>query len=199
MKITGRKPVQKPWDTSYRHSFYTSFSEDPDLHVLMFISGNGMNAVIREALRDYMVKHASPATDRDFQRRVFLLASERTAAGRPPTGSEVLGELHQVGTTALPSTPPPTRQAATAPPPLPPAQVHVQPPAAVMPQESHPSPLITVAPFLDAPQNTPTQKRPVILDFGPEPEMGTEIAHSEAHVAQPKLSQRERWLARHKV
>ena len=92
-KLIGRKAAPKTWDTGYRHSFYTSYGEAPDLHTLMFISGANMNAVIREALRDYMVKHNSPALDPEFRRKLYLIASEKTAAGHAPIASEVLVEM----------------------------------------------------------------------------------------------------------
>lgn len=205
MNPNGRKPEVKTWETRFRHSFYTNYLQDPDLHVLLFLSDSRISDIMREALRDYMVKHGHQAADPVFQRQVFLAASLHVSRGHRPVASEVLAEL---GDQILDGeqTPParsqhPRENAAKAPSPLP-AQVI----SAVVPN---------VAPQVEAPEPTPTlpavqvktpqvqrtvspvvqpiKKAPIVLDFGgPDLEM-------DAPIAEPaKESQRDKWLARHK-
>jgi len=203
-KLIGRKAAPKTWDTGYRHSFYTSYGEAPDLHTLMFISGANMNAVIREALRDYMVKHNSPALDPEFRRKLYLIASEKTAAGHAPIASEVLVEMGL----ELPSQAhaEPSTKARTAAPTLP-ARVEVlqQPSApATQPVAQHPaypSPTPTPAPAPTpspvvhaAPPAQPTKPR--AIDFGPA-ENEINMGQEETTNAQTKLTAKQRWLARH--
>lgn len=216
-KLIGRKAAPKTWDTGYRHSFYTSYGEAPDLHTLMFISGANMNAVIREALRDYMVKHNSPALDPEFRRKLYLIASEKTAAGHAPIASEVLVEMglelpHQAH--AEPSAK--ARTAAAAKAPTLPARVevlqqhatpatqpvaqpveHPTPTPAQAPAVLAPAPAPAPAPVVEAP--APSQAitpRAIAIDFGPaEPEINMDAG--ETANGQPKLTAKQRWLARH--
>ena len=205
-KLIGRKAAPKTWDTGYRHSFYTSYGEAPDLHTLMFISGANMNAVIREALRDYMVKHNSPALDPEFRRKLYLIASEMTAAGHAPIASEVLVEMglelpHQAH--AEPSAK--ARTAAPAKAPTLPARVevlqqHATPatqPVAQPVEHPAPTPAPAPAPVVKAP--APSQAitpRAIAIDFGPaEPEINMDAG--ETANGQPKLTAKQRWLARH--
>lgn len=207
-KLIGRKAAPKTWDTGYRNSFYTSYGEAPDLHTLMFISGANMNAVIREALRDYMVKHNSPALDPEFRRKLYLIASEKTAAGHAPIASEVLVEMglelpHQAH--AEPSAK--ARTAAPAKAPTLPARVEVlqqhatpatQPVAQPVEHPAPtPAPAPAPAPVVEAP--APSQAitpRAIAIDFGPaEPEINMDAG--ETANGQPKLTAKQRWLARH--
>ena len=205
-KLIGRKAAPKTWDTGYRNSFYTSYGEAPDLHTLMFISGANMNAVIREALRDYMVKHNSPALDPEFRRKLYLIASEKTAAGHAPIASEVLVEMglelpHQAH--AEPSAK--ARTAAPAKAPTLPARVevlqqHATPatqPVAQPVEHPAPTPAPAPAPVVEAP--APSQAitpRAIAIDFGPaEPEINMDAG--ETANGQPKLTEKQRWLARH--
>lgn len=212
-KLIGRKAAPKTWNTCYRHSFYTSYGEAPDLHTLMFISGANMNAVIRDALRDYMVKHNSPALDPEFRRKLYLSASEQTAAGHVPIASEVLVEMgleppHQAH--AEPSAK--ARTAAPAKAPTLPARVGVlqQPvsPAAqpVAQHVEHPTPAtipapapaaLSPAPVVHTPApEQPAKPRAIAIDFGPaEPEINMDAG--ETANGQPKLTTKQRWLARH--
>lgn len=207
-KLIGRKAAPKTWDTSYRHSFYTSYGEAPDLHTLMFISGANMNAVIREALRDYMVKHNSPALDPEFRRKLYLIASEMTAAGHATIASEVLVEMGlELPNQAHAEPNSKARTVAPAKAPTLPAQVEVlQQPSAPASQPvaqhlGHPSPAPEPAPapgpspVVDAaPPAQPTKPR--VIDFGPA-ENEINMGQQEADNAQPKITAKQRWLARH--
>lgn len=203
MKSKGRKAEEKPWDTTYRHSFYTSYAQDPDLHVLMFVSGTAMNSILREALRDYMRKHASRAADPEFQRQVFMIACQKTADGHPPIGSEVLRDMHEPVPQALTLSQPAYKTPTPAP------RVEALSPAPFSAQvisgfaeSSFASPEQTAQRTQpDLPPGTlavPTQRKPpVTLDFGPDPEIVSAIEDTPS-TPQPKVSQRDRWLARHK-
>lgn len=203
MKSKGRKAEEKPWDTTYRHSFYTSYAQDPDLHVLMFVSGTAMNSILREALRDYMRKHSSRASDPEFQRNVFMLACQMTADGSPPIGSEVLLAMNEPGVV-----PPPlshntnqtyVRPARAVPAPTPLTSAQVIPVLAEAPLTPTPE-IPQIRPTAPLPHLSDTEKPrkpPVTLDFGPDPEIDSETEVS-ATPSPPKVSQRDRWLARHK-
>lgn len=93
MKNIVRKSLSKVWETSFRHNFNTTYLKDPDLHVLLYISGESFNEINREALRDYMKKHGSKASDPDFQAQVFITASIKMARGDKAFASDVLSKI----------------------------------------------------------------------------------------------------------
>jgi hypothetical protein len=170
MATRGRKSEEKVWGTRFRHVFNTNYLVDPDLHILLFVTGGDINVVMRQALREYMDKHASKATDPEFQARIFMQASIKVAKGVCPTAKEVLGELSAIDSTAI------EVDAIVAS-----AKVEVRPSPAPAPAASSAS-----APVARSP------KPRVVLDFGPELEMETEGDEK------PKPSLREKWLAQNK-
>ena len=93
MKHLIRKSAAKVWETSFRQTFTTTYLKDPDLHVLIYVSGENFNEIIREALRDYMTKHGSKAADPDFQAKVFITASIKMARGDQALASDVLSKI----------------------------------------------------------------------------------------------------------
>lgn len=95
MNTGGRPHEKKLWDTSFRQVFTTNFIKDPDLHILLFLSGEKINDVMRDALREYMVKHGNKAIERDFQTAVFMSASRLMSQGVRPVASDVLAEMSQ--------------------------------------------------------------------------------------------------------
>jgi hypothetical protein len=198
MKKSGRKAEEKAWETKFRHSFYTNYLQDPDLHVLVFVAEDGLNDIIREALRDYMAKHKMAAADPEFQKKVFMAASMQVARGHTPVGSEVMAELGEqtiAGEAAIPARPAAVSRKVSTSRSSPPAQVipSAAPPSRAQVQPVNP-PAAPPAPAVDAvePPAAPTKKPPVVLDFGgPDLEVGT----PEIEPAKP--SQRDRWLARH--
>lgn len=206
MNPKGRKAEEKVWETKFRHNFNTNYLQDPDLHTLLFIHGSEINGIIREALRDYMAKHKSKAADPEFQSTVFMTASIQVARGHRPTGAEVLADLdgHLLGIPpAAPSTPARRKDARD---PIPAQVMHqaihskvnlesrdvaqAQSEVAVAAKPAVSTPSTTVEPV------TPVVPKPrVVLDFGSEPEIGED---AEAGEASQRLSQRDKWLARHK-
>ncbi|MBY0234166.1 MAG: hypothetical protein K2W93_04225, partial [Burkholderiaceae bacterium] len=89
----SRPTEEKLWESKFRHNFFTNYLQDPDLHVLMFISESETSNIIREALRDWMTKHGCIAANPEFQAKVFIAASTKVAAGYRPVGSEIMEEL----------------------------------------------------------------------------------------------------------
>ena len=222
MNPKGRQQEEKLWESKLRHNFLTNYLQDPDLHTLLFISEAETNNIIREALRDWMVKTGSKALDPEFQAKVFLTASMAVARGVRPVGSDVLsamgepvraktalnrkeGKPGRVPTAApSPAQVRPTAVAKPAPAASLAAPVAAQSPPS--PAEPHhplahdqddaaeaPDQAVQRAPATPAAQPA-AKKAPITLDFGSEPEMADE----QADTAPAKASQRSRWLARHK-
>ena len=196
MTTHGRKPEEKLWDTSFRHVFNTNYLKDPDLHVLLFVGEAEVNNIIRQALRDYMLKHKIRAADPEFQAKVFMNASMQMARGVRPVGSEVLAEMGElplkpVAYSSLRQTPVKKKQ-----PPSPviiPAQVQ---PAAAAETPSQPVQPAAATSAPDHQRNSEevpvAAKRPLDLDFGaPDPE----FAEAAPIQAPAKPSARDRWLA----
>lgn len=210
MATHGRRAEEKLWDTSFRHVFNTNFLKDPDLHILLFISESEVNNIIREALRDYMVKHQSKAIAREYQARVFMTASLQVAAGARPKASDVLFEMGEESARAAgpPRQPPARRNVAPTPLPAPVAQPTAFAPAspAAVVSQAPTEVAVAAAPVgqahagasdfspTDRPAPAPLKPK-VVLDFGPEPDVLEVALDVEAG---PKVSQRDKWLARHK-
>lgn len=215
MNPKGRLPEEKLWETKLRHNFLTNYLQDPDIHVLLFISEAETNNIIREALRDWMVKTGSKALDPEFQAKVFLTASMEVARGVRPVGSDVLAAMGEP-TRAKPGQARPTKAAPRTKPARAPSPEQAKPPAManeIQPGSGHeigpahdtppPHPAeasAPAAPSLEVAQAEPhpavqpgTPKKPPVLDFGAEPEIGD----GQTDEAQSKPSQRSRWLARH--
>jgi hypothetical protein len=185
MNPNGRQADEKQWDTKFRHSFFTNYATDPDIHTLLFISGGNTNAMIREALRDWMVKHQSTATDSDFRRQLFVAASSHAAMGQRPVSSQLLREMGQEPAAhagAKSSQAGPSRQAKVD-----------------KPRGPHPAPPVAVQAHIATAHKTherpPLPKPEIMLDFGSGPEEGESAFVAES---EPKPSQRDKWLARHR-
>jgi hypothetical protein len=180
MATQGRKNETKAWETGFRHVLSTSYLKEPDLHMLLFISEGGLNEIIRDALRDYMVKHSSKALDPDYQATIFMEASRQMSRGVRPVISEVLAGLSGGAASVAQA---PTQQRKREPSPA-----------------STPVPIVTRSvteseigetPGPVAQTQTPIAKAKVVLDFGPELDL------NEVETAEEKPSQRSKWLSKH--
>lgn len=200
---------------SFRHVFNTSYLKDPDIHILMFISESEVNNIIREALRDYMVKHGSKAAEPEYQAKVFMTASMQMARGIRAVASDVLAEMGEAPVVRSAAAAPrqatarrkvapsaDTLSASVVPPASPAAAIPAAPVVAHAPVEA----AVAQAPVIQPPAAAPApdlfelpapkaSKPAVVLDFGPEIEMSGTADGAEAG---KKPSQRENWLARHK-
>lgn len=187
-------------ETKFRHNFSTNYLQDPDVHTLFYVHGSEINGIIRDALRDYMAKHKSKAADPDFQSAVFMAASLQVARGHRPTGSEVLADLGLRPQPILPS-----RQQRRAERKRPPSSF-CQGGAPLIPQPARDvqavsevaeavKPVTTMQPAANEPAAPANPRPPVVLDFGAEPDMN---GYAEPGEPSQKVSQRDKWLARHK-
>ena len=201
MNTKGRKAEEKVWETKFRHNFSTNYLQDPDVHTLFYVHGSEINGIIRDALRDYMAKHKSKAADPEFQSAVFMAASLQVARGHRPTGSEVLADLGVASPTnpaVTPTTPsrkketPPPLSAKVVPPLIPQPARDVQ---AVSEVAEAVKPVTTMQPAANEPAAPANPRPPVVLDFGAEPDMN---GYAEPGEPSQKVSQRDKWLARHK-
>lgn len=191
MATRGRKTEAKSWDSRFRHIFNTSYLTDPDLHVLVFMASDDINIVIREALRDYMVKHNSKALNPEFQAKVFMLASLKTAKGMKPCAPDILAELDKIGDLSSVTNhhSPVQKQVALDFPPSPPSPTVITQPNTV-PQ----TPVVSVVPAQQYAQPIARQeKQRIDLDFGPEPE--PELAMHSVSTNNTPL--RNKWLQNH--
>ena len=203
MNPKGRPSEEKLWETRFRHSFFTNFMQDPDLHTLLFVCEQDINEIIREALRDYIKKTGNKASEPEFQQKVFVGASKLMSQGHRPVGSEVMAQLGEKPTSARRN----GKSAATSrkktDPPAPPNSFSARldsldvPTQAIPDTVPTPSPVVTHTPPLpplpSAPVAPPVKKPMVVMDFGPEPVEGD--SGEEAEEAKP--TQRSKWLARH--
>lgn len=91
----GRKTEEKHWDLGFRHVFNTNYVTDPDLHILLFIAGQNVNDLMRNALREYIANHSISAADPVYQSRVFMQASLQLSQGSTPIARDVLAALNE--------------------------------------------------------------------------------------------------------
>ena len=108
MSKTGRPVEDKVWETRLRHYLSFQYGQEPDLHVLLFASGEAFKGILAEALRDWMVKHNSPCLDPDFRAQLFMTASMELAKGNEPSTSlvlEAMGAERPVATGSQPNVP----------------------------------------------------------------------------------------------
>lgn len=177
MKSPGRPGEEKAWDMNLRHQLSVNFVKEPDIHTLLFVSGPEINSILRTALRDFMDKHKHPASNHAFRQKVFLEASRAIANGGSPRYSQLPTANHADSINTLKTT------------------LYSEPPNSELLSVEQP-PNRPESPQPPYPMPPPTEKiRPAIaMDFGaPEPTL-----NSFASDAPPKLSQRDKWLARHK-
>lgn len=197
MATQGRKSEEKAWDTGFRHVFSTNYLKDPDLHIFLFISEAEVNQIMRDALRDYMVKHPSKALDPEFQARVFMEASRQVSRGVRPVAREVMIELGEpVDKSAKAKARVPAAHPKQSPAPVRP----MDPPAVAAPSSvaqvaaEVPTPIAPApAAAAEMPQAEKAAKPRVVLDFGPELTMENGQPTTEA----AKPSQRDKWLRPH--
>lgn len=207
MNPKGRNVEEKLWETKLRHNFLTNYLHDPDVHTFLFLCGGESNNVIREALRDYMTKHASQATEAEFQDKVFMAASMKVARGHRPVGSEILAEMNLGPVQTAHRAALPSAKAARILTPIS-ASVLSEPVSSVMsalPSNTRHDGAVGIqaanepVPSAAAPRSENSEqlvpKQKVVLDFGPEIDMASEETTTNDAT---KPSQRDKWLARHK-
>lgn len=190
MSKHGRKTEEKIWGTSFRHVFNTNYLTDPDLHILLFISGNEVNNVMRQALREYMTKHHSKAADTEFQARVFMAASMQVAKGVRPAASEIVVDMAGAGSSVQEIWKGSTAKRADTSPLTP----HPAPPLAPLAAQQVKPPMPTQAAALEIKRS---EKPKIELDLGPELEMEMESGLAENDET-PKASLKSKWLQNHK-
>lgn len=95
----GRKPTDKTWDVKFGHMFRTTYADNSDLHILMFLAGEHANRLLQIALREFASNRKIPINDAEFQESVFMQASVMQARNKRP--AHVRDVMQAINKTAL--------------------------------------------------------------------------------------------------
>jgi hypothetical protein len=95
----GKKPSEKLWDDKISHTYRTSYKDDSDLHILIFLAGDKATELISTALRYYSNANGIDISDSAIQEEICSQAGVIFAKTRIPPSAEQV--MQSIGKTKL--------------------------------------------------------------------------------------------------